>query len=34
MEDMPVWFKIAVWATVGVTALYTIWGVTQMFLQQ
>jgi hypothetical protein len=34
MEDMPIWFKIAIWATVGVTALYTVWGIAQSVMQQ
>jgi hypothetical protein len=33
MEDTPIWFKIGVWATVGATALYTVWGVAQMLMQ-
>jgi hypothetical protein len=34
MEDMPIWFKIAIWATVGATALYTVWGIAQSVMQQ
>jgi hypothetical protein len=33
MEDMPIWFKITVWGTVGATALYTVWGIAQMLIQ-
>jgi hypothetical protein len=33
MEDMPIWFKITVWATVGATALYTVWGIAQTLMQ-
>jgi len=33
MEDMPIWFKIAIYATVGLTALYTVWGIIQTLMQ-
>jgi hypothetical protein len=33
MEDMPIWFKIAIYATVGITALYTVWGIAQSMMQ-
>jgi len=32
MEDMPIWFKIAIYATVGVTAIYAAWGLVQSFI--
>jgi hypothetical protein len=33
MEDMPVWFKIIIYATVGLTVLYTAWGILQSVMQ-
>jgi hypothetical protein len=33
MEDLPIWFKIAIYATVGLTALYTAWGIIHSLLQ-
>ena len=32
MEDMPIWFKAGVYGIVGLTAVYTLWGVVQMML--
>ena len=34
MQDMPIWFKIVIWATVGVTVLYTVWGIAQSIMQR
>jgi hypothetical protein len=33
MEDMPIWFKIIIYATVGLTVLYTAWGILQSVMQ-
>jgi hypothetical protein len=33
MEDMPIWFKIIIYATVGLTVLYTAWGILQSIMQ-
>ena len=33
MQDMPIWFKITIWATVGITGLYTVWGIAQTIMQ-
>ena len=33
MGDMPFWFKIAVYLTVGLTVLYAVWGVVHSMLQ-
>jgi hypothetical protein len=27
MEDFPIWLKLAVWSLVGLTVLYTAWGI-------
>jgi hypothetical protein len=26
MEDFPIWLKVVIYATIGLTALYTGWG--------
>jgi hypothetical protein len=26
MEDFPIWLKLAIWGTIGLTVGYTIWG--------
>jgi hypothetical protein len=33
MEDFPIWLKIVVYATVGLTVLCTAWGIIQSMLQ-
>jgi hypothetical protein len=33
MEDFPIWLKLVIYATIGLTALYTVWGVIQSILQ-
>jgi hypothetical protein len=33
MEDMPIWFKIAIYVTVSLTAFYTLWGIIQTVMQ-
>ena len=29
MEDFPIWLKLIIWGTMGLTVAYTIWGVFQ-----
>lgn len=26
MEDFPIWLKLVIWGTIGLTVGYTIWG--------
>lgn len=33
MEDFPIWLKLVIWGTIGLTVLYTIWGMIHSFLQ-
>ncbi len=33
MEEMPLWFKLVIYATVGLTALYAVVGMIQSVLQ-
>ena len=33
MEDFPIWLKIIVWGMLGLTAVYTLWGMFHSFLQ-
>jgi len=33
MSDMPFWFKITIYLTVGLTVLYAIWGMLHTILQ-
>jgi hypothetical protein len=33
MEDFPVWLKIVIYATIGLTVLYTAWGIIHSMLQ-
>jgi hypothetical protein len=33
MEEFPIWFKLVIYATIGLTALYAVWGVIQSILQ-
>jgi hypothetical protein len=29
MEDFPIWLKLVIWGTMGLTVAYTLWGVFQ-----
>ena len=29
MEDFPIWLKLIIWGTMGLTVAYTLWGVFQ-----
>ena len=29
MEDFPIWLKLIVWGTMGLTVAYALWGVFQ-----
>jgi hypothetical protein len=33
MEDFPVWLKIVIYATIGLTVLYTAYGMIHAMLQ-
>jgi hypothetical protein len=33
MEDFPIWLKLVIWGTIGVTVIYAIWGMIQSFMQ-
>lgn len=33
MEDFPLWLKLVVWGVVGVTVIYTAYGVITSLLQ-
>jgi hypothetical protein len=33
MEDFPIWLKLMIWGTIGLTVLYTIWGMIHSYLQ-
>lgn len=33
MEEMPLWFKMIIYVTVGLTVLYALWGILQSLLQ-
>jgi hypothetical protein len=33
MEDFPIWLKITIYATIGLTVLYTAWGIVSSMLQ-
>jgi hypothetical protein len=33
MEDFPIWLKIVIYATIGLTVLYTAWGIIYSMLQ-
>ena len=26
MEDFPIWLKLIIWGTIGLTVIYSIWG--------
>lgn len=33
MEELPTWFKIIIYATVGLTILYALWGMVRSIIQ-
>jgi hypothetical protein len=33
MEDFPIWLKLMIWGTIGLTVGYTIWGMITSFTQ-
>jgi hypothetical protein len=33
MEDFPIWLKLVIWATIGLTAIYTLWGIVHSWAQ-
>jgi hypothetical protein len=33
MEDFPIWLKLIIWGTIGLTVLYTGWGLLHSMLQ-
>lgn len=33
MEEMPLWFRMVIYLTVGLTILYAAWGAIQSLLQ-
>jgi hypothetical protein len=33
MEDFPIWLKLVVWGVVGLTVIYTAYGVISSILQ-
>jgi len=33
MEDFPIWLKLIIWGTLGLTLLYTGWGLLHSMLQ-
>jgi len=32
MEDFPLWLKLTVWGLIGLTVLYTGWGIVHSIL--
>ncbi len=32
MEDFPLWLKVVIYVTIGLTALYTAWGIIRSIL--
>ena len=32
MEDFPIWLKLTVWGMVGMTLVYTAWGIVSSIL--
>jgi hypothetical protein len=32
MEDFPIWLKLTIWGMVGLTVLYSAWGIVQSML--
>ena len=33
MGDFPIWLKLIIWGTMGLTLLYTLWGMFHSFVQ-
>jgi len=33
MEDFPIWLKLMIWGTIGLTVGYTVWGMIMSFTQ-
>jgi hypothetical protein len=33
MEDFPIWLKLIIWGTIGLTVAYSAWGMIHSFLQ-
>jgi len=33
MEDFPIWLKLVIWGTIGLTVLYSLWGMLHSYLQ-
>lgn len=33
MGDFPIWLKLIIWGTMGLTLLYTLWGIFHSFVQ-
>lgn len=33
MEDFPIWLKLIIWGTIGLTVLYSGWGLLHSMLQ-
>lgn len=33
MEDFPIWLKLLIWGTIGLTVGYTVWGMIISFTQ-
>ncbi len=32
MEDFPIWLKLVIWGTIGLTVLYSAWGIVHAVL--
>jgi hypothetical protein len=32
MEDFPIWLKLTVWGLIGLTVLYTAWGIVSSIM--
>ena len=33
MEDFPLWLKVVVWATIGLTLVYTAFGIVRTIIE-
>ena len=33
MSDFPIWLKLIIWGTMGLTVLYTLWGMFHSVVQ-
>ena len=33
MEDFPLWLKVVVWATIGLTLVYTAFGIVRSIIE-